>query len=202
MYRMHRIFLIDYKEFGVKKNEDLHILYLYKCFAYSPFLIIDGSYYLLNKIDISYEIALILDNYDNQELEILDKFLDFLRLNKNKFNITSEDISLMKCVLKGFFHSDLIKQNIEIIDDMLDFKKVDNAYYEAQLKYCNFYLKFSGEKCDKEKISEIFDNLIKAEYYKACLDYGRFLRNEKKCNEAKKILKKGFENGQQFCVSE
>ena len=199
MYRMHRIFLIDYKEFGVKKNEDLHILYLYKCFAYSPYIILDHIYYILNKIDMPYEIALILDNYDNEELEILDKFMDFLELNKNKFNITSEDISLMKFVLKGFFKSNLIKQDIGILDKLLKFKKVGNAYYEAQLKYCNFYLDFSGEKCDKEKIRNIFNNLIKAKYYKACFDYGNFLIKEKKYDEAKTILKKGFENGQQFC---
>ena len=39
MYRMHRIFSTDYKDFGIKKNEDLHRLYLYKCFAYLPSLI-------------------------------------------------------------------------------------------------------------------------------------------------------------------
>ena len=36
MYRMYWIFLTDYEEFGVKKNEDLYRLYLYKCFAYLP----------------------------------------------------------------------------------------------------------------------------------------------------------------------
>ena len=55
MYRMNRIFLIDYKDFGLQKNEDLHRLYLYKCFAYLPYIIIDRAYYLLNKIDVTYE---------------------------------------------------------------------------------------------------------------------------------------------------
>ena len=41
MYRMHRIFLTDYKDFKIKKNGDLHRLYLYKYFAYLPFLIIN-----------------------------------------------------------------------------------------------------------------------------------------------------------------
>lgn len=39
-------------------------------------------------------------------------------------------------------------------------------------------------------------------YYKACYDYGRFLKNEQKYDEAKLILKKGFDNCQQFCCSE
>ena len=68
MYRMHRIFLTDYEEFGVKKNEDLHILYLYKCFAFLPYSIIDRTYYLLNKIDVTYELAIILEKYENNKL--------------------------------------------------------------------------------------------------------------------------------------
>ena len=202
MYRMHRIFLTDYESFGLKMNEDLHRLYLYKCFAYLPYLIIDRVYYLLNKIDVTYELAIILDKYENNKYEIFDKFMDFLEKNKSQFNVTSNDIMLMKSVFKGYFSSDLIKKNIEVIDSLLEFEKGDNAYYEAQLKYCNFYLECSGEKCDKKKVKNIFDNLINAEYYKACCDYGRFLINEKKYDESKKIFKKGSDNSQQFCMSE
>ena len=43
MYRLNRIFLTDYEEFGKKKNRDLHRLYLYKCFGYLPFLIIKND---------------------------------------------------------------------------------------------------------------------------------------------------------------
>ena len=49
VYRMHRIFLLDYEKFGIKKNEDLHRLYLYKCFIYLPYPIINRAYFLLNK---------------------------------------------------------------------------------------------------------------------------------------------------------
>ena len=202
MYRMHRIFLTDYEEFGVKKNEDLHRLYLYKCFAYLPYSIIDRTYYLLNKIDVNYEVAVMTDELDNSEFKIFDQFMNFLNNNKNEFNITGNDIRLMKCAFKGYFSSDLIQKDIKIINEMLQFEKGDNAYYEAQLKYCNFYLEYSGDKCDKEKIKNIFDNLIKAGYYKACLDYGIFLIKEKQYDEAKKILKKCFDNNQQFCLSE
>ena len=79
MYRMYRIFLTDYEEFGVKKNEDLYRLYLYKCFAYLPYSIMDNLYYLLNKIDVTYELALMLDEFDNSEFEIFDKFMNFLQ---------------------------------------------------------------------------------------------------------------------------
>ena len=77
--KMHRIFLTDYRGFGVKENEDLHRLYLYKCFAYLSYSIMDNLYYLLNKIDVTYELALMLDEFDNSEFEIFDKFMNFLQ---------------------------------------------------------------------------------------------------------------------------
>ena len=49
---------------------------------------------------------------------------------------------------------------------------------------------------------QIFDNLIQSGYYKAANDYGRFLMNEGKYDEAKNIFKKGMDNSQQFCLAE
>ena len=54
----------------------------------------------------------------------------------------------------------------------------------------------------KKKIKNIFENLINAGYYKACFDYGTFLLNEKKYDEAKSIFKKGLDKGEQFCLGE
>ena len=190
MYRMYRIYLKDYEEFGVKKNEDLHRLYLYKCFAFLPYSIMNRTYYLLNKIDVTNELAIILEKYENNKYIISDKFFDFLKKNKTQFNVTSNDIELMQCILKAYFSSDAIKKDIEILNQLLEFEKGDNAYYEAQLKYCNFYLEYSGDKCDKKKIKDIFDNLIKAEYYKACYDHGKFLMDEKKMRRLKIYLKR------------
>ena len=152
MYRRHRIFLTDYEEFGVKKNGDLHRLYLYKCFAFLPYLILDRLYYPLNKIDVVYELAFILEKFENNKFIIFDKFMDFLNNNKTQFNVTSNDIKLMIYVFKGFFSSDSIKEDIEIINYLLELEKGDNAYFEAKLKNCNFYLDHSGEKCDKKKL--------------------------------------------------
>ena len=114
MYRMYRIFLTDYEEFDIKKNEDLYRLYLYKCFAFLPIIIMEGTYCLLNKIEVGY--------YRN--MPTID---------------TKNDIELMQNVLKSYFNSDSIKENIEILDSLLEFETGDNAYYAAQLKYCHFY---------------------------------------------------------------
>jgi hypothetical protein len=110
MYRMNRIFLSDYKDFGLEMNEDLHRLYLYKCFAYLPYLVMDNTYYLLNKIDVTSELIFILDKYENSNFEIFDKFMDFLEKNIKQFNLTANDIKLMKLVVKAIILLRLLKK--------------------------------------------------------------------------------------------
>ena len=201
MYRMHKIYLIDYENFGVKKNRELYRLYLYKCFAYLPYLIINRTYNLLNKIDVINELEILL-NEDNNSMNF-DRFMDFLENNKKDFNATTNDIELMKNTINLFFFTELNEQDIGVLDCLRGFgkQKGENAYFEAKLKYCNFYLELS-ENCDKEEIKNIFDDLIKAGYYKACCDYGRFLLKENKIDDAKIIFKKGSEHCEQFCFSE
>ena len=131
MYRMHRISLLDYEIFGIKKNEDLHRLYLYKCFAYLPYLIINRTYYLLNKIDVTNELDKLIEVFDDNKFDISDKFFNFLKNNKNQFKVTTNDIELMKYVLKSYFASDSFKKNINLLDGLLEFEKGNNAYYEA-----------------------------------------------------------------------
>ena len=43
--------------------------------------------------------------------------------------MTDNDIELMQCVLKAYFSSDRIKEDIEILNQLLGFKKGDNAHY-------------------------------------------------------------------------
>jgi len=205
MYRLHRIFLNDYENFNLQRNIDLDRLYLYKCFAYLPFTIIDKIYFLFNKIDVVYETAVFLDE-DNKNEEknfaTFEKFIKYLRQNPKKYNLTRHDVDLMNNVILTTFFPDAIKNKIEFLDYFLNFDKGDNAYYESRLKYCNFYLKNAEENSDKSKIKEIFNELIKDEYYKASYDYGNFLMKEGKYEEAKNIFKKGMENSQQFCLGE
>ena len=101
MYRMHRIFLTDYESFGLKMNEDLHRLYLYKCFAYLPSFWLDNTYHLLNKINVAYELAILSDKCDDNNT--FDEFMDFLNNHKKEFNISSNDIKLMKSVFNGYY---------------------------------------------------------------------------------------------------
>ena len=64
----------------VLKRMKIYIDYIYinvlLIYLYS---IMDNLYYLLNKIDVTYELALLLDEFDNSEFEIFDKFMNFLQ---------------------------------------------------------------------------------------------------------------------------
>ena len=192
---------LEYGLMGKSKDKDLEQIYLYKCFAYLPYSIIKGNYFIFNKINISYIIAVYLDKED-PNLEYLNKYMEYLEENKTKYNLTTNDIKLMDIVLKAHFKSEAYLTNVNNLKQFLNLDKGDTAYYEAQLKFCNFYLDYFKYKCDKDKIKTIFENLIKSKYYKASYDYGNFLINEGEGDKAKDIIKLGMENSQQFCISE
>ena len=77
MYRLHKIFSEDYKDFNLEKKNDLDKLYLFKCFAYLPYSILNGNYFIFNKINITYDIAVYLDNED-PSFEKFDNFMQIL----------------------------------------------------------------------------------------------------------------------------
>ena len=56
MYRLYMIYFNDYENFKLKKDGDLGTIYLFKCFAYLPYSIINGIYFIFNKFNITYEI--------------------------------------------------------------------------------------------------------------------------------------------------
>ena len=204
MYRLHRIYLFDYRKFDLERNFELDRLYLYKCYAYIPYKIIDREYDIFNKHDITNEIEIYFKYLDNSKFTTLSKFLNFLTEHHTKFDITLNDIRLMDYVISSVFKEE-VRKDYSCFDDFLKIKKEKQnvmAYYELQLKYCNFNIDFSGKKCDKNKINDIFDKLINSEYYKASLDYGKFLISQEKYDEAKRIFKLGMDKSQQFCLGE
>ena len=153
MFRLYSIYLNDYKDFDLKEDLNLSKLYLFKCFAYLPFAIINGNYFILNKINISYEIADYLDNND-QNFSNFNNFMSNLEENNQDYNLTKNDIKLMKTVFSAYFDSSLYKYNSDNLNEFLNFEKDDTAYHEARLKFCNFYLEYYGSTCDKKKLKK------------------------------------------------
>ena len=201
MYRLHKIYLNDNEDFEVEKDSTLEKLYLYKCFAYLPFKLINGNHFIFNKINITYEIAYYLDIKDSDFSEF-DNIMKKLEENINNYNININDIKLMKLVFKTYFNSSKYSLDIRNLNPFLNLEKESNAYYEGKLKYCNFCLEYFPDKCDKEKIRKIFNDLINSRYYKAAFDYGNFLIGEGNFDEDKNIIKIGLDNSCQFCLSQ
>ena len=200
MYRLHRIYYNEYNEFNLEKDNNFEKLYLYKCFAYLPYSIINGTYYIFNKINVTYYIVDYIERKDSN-LHTFDKFINYLSDNIIQFSLSPNDIQLMKLILKLHINSLDYNNGISNIHSLLNLEKGDAGYYEAQLKYCNFYLDHFKYNGDKRRINDIFENLIKSGYYKACYDYANFLIEESDYDKAKDILKIGMENSQQFCFS-
>ena len=106
MYRLHRIYLDDYGKFGLRRNYELDRLYLYKCYAYIPYLIIAQQFSILNKINITNELQIYFDYLDNSKFT-LNKFLNFLEDNLTEFKIKKNDILLMKYIIYSIFNAEV-----------------------------------------------------------------------------------------------
>ena len=105
MYKMHVIYLCEYEKFNVPLSRVLEKIYLLKCFAYLPNYIIDWRIKLFDVIDIPYEIAASLDLEDSN-IEKHQLFFDLLHEQKEKYNLSENDINLMKGVLLCYFNEE------------------------------------------------------------------------------------------------
>ena len=98
-------------------------------------------------------MRLLFYHYDNCSLDNTVKFLDFLRANKNQFKVTNNDLDLIINSLGCYLDPGTIKEKMDLLNYFLKSDESrDNGYYESRLKYCNFYIDYSGDKCDKKKL--------------------------------------------------
>ena len=106
---MHIIYLCEYEKFNVPLNRVLEKIYFLKCFAYLPIYVIDWDLKLFEKIDIKMEIAQMLDLEDTN-LEKHKLFFDLLIYQNEKYNLSENDVNLMKEVLICYFEKDEEKE--------------------------------------------------------------------------------------------
>ena len=102
MYKMHVIYLSEFKKFKVPFSRVLEKIYLLKCFSYLQNYIYDWNIKLFEKIDVAYEIAQVLDLEDSN-LEKHQIFFDLLYNQREKYNLSENDVNLMKGALFCFF---------------------------------------------------------------------------------------------------
>ena len=203
MYKMHVIYLCEYDLFGVKFDRILEKLYLLKCFAYLPNYIMNYEDKLFHKIDVTFECASILDTED-ETTEKHKQFIDLLDYKREDYNLTENDINLMRGVLTCYFHTD---QDEEYYISFCQLKSMqpkndhDYAYFEAMNKCIFFkdYLNIENAITDDE-IKEFYNEIINKKIYQYYSDYGNYLLDKSSyiTTEIIDIFKVSMENGNDY----
>jgi hypothetical protein len=204
MYKMHVIYLCEYEKFNVPFSRVLEKIYLLKCFAYLPNYIIDWDMNFFDKINIKVEIAQMLeledDNFEKHQL-----FFDLLYNEKEKYNLSENDINLMKCVLFCYFDnkgSDLSMMSFSIMESLMPKHELDYAYYTAKNKciFFNSYLNLENAINDSET-QKFFNEIKNKKLYEFYADYGLYLLDKKiRANpEIIELLTSAANNGYLFC---
>ena len=206
MYKMHVIYLLEFEKFNVPFSRVLEKIYLIKCLAYLPNYIYDWNIKLFEKIDVLLEIAQGLDLEDN-DLEKHQMFFDLLYNQRENYNLSENEVNLMKGVLFCYFHkedSDLHMVSFCTLNSLVPNKDIgiDYAYYHAKNRsiFFSYYLKLENIISDKE-IEAFYKEIENKKLYEFYADYGNYLLN-KKNNANKDIIKvftEGEKNGFIFC---
>ena len=177
MYKMHVIYLCEYEKFNVPLNRVLEKIYLLKCFAYFPNYMDDWNIQLFDKIDISYEIACSLDKEDIK-LDKHQRFFDLLIEQKEKYNLTINDIQLIRGALFCYFNdgSEFSEISYCFMNSLMPENDKDYAYYNAKNK-CIFYrTKLHLENVFlEEEIDKFYKEIKDKKIYELYADYGNYL---------------------------
>ena len=204
MYKMHIIYLCEYEKFNVPLSRVLEKLYLLKCFAYLPNYVYEMDLRLFGKIDVIVEIAKGLD-LEDASLEKHKKFFDLLYKEKEKYDLTENDINLMKGCLICYFLKEDEEQLDQIKFSILNSIKLTNdndySYYQAKNKcvYFRTYLNLQNI-ISEEFIEDFYNEVENKKLYEFYSDYGNYLLLNK-INSIPKIIEvltKSFEKGDLF----
>ena len=204
MYKMHVIYLSEYEKFNVQSSRILEKIYLLKCLAYLPNYINNWNIKLFEKIDIGLEIAQILD-LEDINLEKHQKFFDLLHKEKEQYNLSENDINLMKGVFFCHFKiegSDLATLSFCTINSLIPEHELDYAYYNAKNKSIFFSkdLKLENVITDLE-IENFYKEIENKKLYEFYADYVNYQLDKKiRANpEIIELLTSAAENGFLFC---
>ena len=183
MYRMYRIHLKDFKDFGIKQDSNLEYFFFYKAYCFSTIQVINFHKYFFGQFDITQELEEMLK--EDPSLEILNKLLDYLTDN-NIYNIPIKDIQVIRYVMKKKF----LKEDLKALEsEIINHNNIEGIY-----KVGCFALK------DNPGLAEILFKLcFENKYFRICGDYGSFLFSRNKQDNSLPIVKAGYENGELSC---
>ena len=204
MYKMHVIYLCEYEKFNVPLDRTLEKIYILKCLAYLPNYIYDWNVKLFDCIDVAYEIAEILDLEDS-DLEKHPLFLDLLYYKREKYNLSENDVNLMKGVFSCYFYKEGTDSHLiafSMLNSLIKSNEKDYAYYHAKNKaiFFNTYLKLEDAVSDEEA-EAFYKEVEDQKLYQFYGDYGNYLIDKKNNANPKiiEILTDASKNGNLFC---
>ena len=176
MYKMHVIYLCEYDKFNVPLNRVLEKIYLLKCFAYLPIYVIDWDLKIFEKIDIKMEIAQMLDLEDS-DLQKHKLFFDLLYYQRDQYNLSENDVGLIKEVLFCYFEKDEEKELfLCMLNSLIPKSEYDYAYYHAKNKCIYFQNYFKRGKINAEEdIIKFYKEVQNKKLYEFYSDYGNYL---------------------------
>ena len=189
MFRMYHIYKKDFKKFDINQRERIpELFYLFKCFSYSRYPIMQRNQNLFNKFDIRLEVLIHFDEEDNDK-EKFHKFIMHLKEHYYLYDINKNDVDFIESVINiQIILIDEFDINNEITK-LYDFYTLNNDL-EAYYKFICFNKSLSDEYKEEE-----FKNLYNKKYYRSYIDYALFLNTKDKNDEALKILLEAKNNG-------
>ena len=201
MYKMHVIYLCEYKKFNVPFSRVLEKIYLLKCFAYLPNYIEKFNLNLFQKIDVHKEISKMLaledDSFEKHEM-----FFKLLNQEREIYNLTENDVNLMKGIMLNFFEEEDATQNslsFATLISLVPKTQIDYAYYHAKIK--SFQLRDKENIITDSEIEKLYKEIENKKLYEFFMDYGVYLlnKNDKLNQKVIEIFTIGVNKGYSLC---
>ena len=185
MFRMYHIYKNDFNKFNIlKRNRILEKFYLFKCYSFSRYPLIDEEQNLFNRFDITYETKIHIIKED-EDLNLFHNFIKFLKINYKFYDINPNDLELIEYIIDYNFDDNANKETI-----MKNLEKMSDNNLEALYKLTCF-TKDSNEE-EKEKK---FKLLYEKGYYRSYVDYALYLNKKNRYKEALEVLDEARKNG-------
>ena len=184
MFRMYHIYKNDFKKFNIsKRNRVLEKFYLFKCFSFLRYPILDNDQDLLNRFDIPEETNIHFEEED-EDFSLFSRFIKFLKNNYKLYEINLDDVLIIESVIDY-----KIKRNFE--NGIKNLKNLANKNnLEALYKLTCFEKDTNDEETEKR-----FNFLFSKEYYRSYIDYALYLNKKNNYTKALEILKIAKNNG-------
>ena len=188
MFRMYHIYKNDFNKFNIeKRNRILEKFYIFKCYSFLRYPIIDRDQNLCNRFNIPYE-ALIHFEEEDSNYSIFHNFIKFLNKNYKFYDINPSDLIIIESVIDYTLNNNEQYKNIAI-KNLINLASQNNL--EALYKLTCFQ---NNEKKEKEK-EKGFKILFNQGYYRSYIDYALFLNKKKRYKESLEVLEIARKNG-------